>query len=315
MSKGKDLTGIKFGKLTPTSLLEERKGGYRYWICKCECGNIKEVRSGHLLKGYTQSCGCNWHKKNKNHSNWQGYEEISLDFFNTIIRGAKSRNIEFDVTIEYLWELFIKQKRRCALSGLPLYFSTTRKNKNKKKTVSVDRIDSKKGYVKGNIQWVHKTINIMKNKLTDEEFISFCRSVSEKKCFDGQYSIFIGRWQPPHFGHMYLFNEALKNNKKVLIAIRNIAPDEKNPLDVFQVKSLWEKIYSENENVKITIIPDIESVNWGRGVGYQTIEHVPPTDICNISATQIRNLIKEGSNDWKLMVDDKIHEDIIQLLS
>ena len=36
------------------------------------------------------------------------------------------------------------------------------------------------------------------------------------------------------------------------------------------------------------IIPDIESVNYGRGVGYEIIEHFPPTDIKEISATKIR---------------------------
>lgn len=131
---------------------------------------------------------------------------------------------------------------------------------------------------------------------------------------DKKYAMFVGRFQPPHQGHMWLFEQKIKEKIPVLIAIRDIAPDDKNPLSPEQVKSLWEKVYA-GQDVKIIIIPDIESVNWGRGVGYQTIEHVPPTDICNISATQIRNLIKEGSNDWKSMVDDKIHEDIIQLLS
>jgi nicotinic acid mononucleotide adenylyltransferase len=235
--------------------------------------------------------------------------------FTSIKKGAASRKIEFNITIEYLWELFLQQNKKCALSGMALSFADTRKNKNKKKTVSVDRIDSSKGYINGNVQWVHKTINIMKNSLSDEEFIEFCRKVSEKNSHkDGPYSLFIGRFQPPHIGHMFLFNEALKNNKKALIAIRDIEPDEKNPLEPVQVKELWEKIYEGNNNVKVMIIPDIESVNWGRGVGYQTLEHVPPTDICNVSATQIRNFIKEGSDEWKMMVNEKIHNDIEELL-
>lgn len=126
-------------------------------------------------------------------------------------------------------------------------------------------------------------------------------------------ALFIGRFQPTHLGHQWLFEQKLKEGIPVLIAIRDIEPDEKNPLSPIQVKSLWEKIYS-GQDVEVIIIPDIESVNWGRGVGYKTIEHVPPVDVCNISATQIRNFIKEGSDDWKSMVDEKIHSDIIELL-
>jgi cytidyltransferase-like protein len=127
-------------------------------------------------------------------------------------------------------------------------------------------------------------------------------------------ALFIGRFQPPHFGHSWLFEQKLEEGIPVLIAIRDIEPDDKNPLYAKEVQRLWKKIYKD-QDVEVIIIPDIESVNWGRGVGYKTIEHVPPTDICNISATQIRNLIKEGSDDWKSMVDEKIHTDIINILS
>lgn len=126
-------------------------------------------------------------------------------------------------------------------------------------------------------------------------------------------ALFIGRFQPPHVGHMWLFNQKLDQGVPVLIAIRDIEPDEKNPLYAEQVKSLWEKVYA-GKDVEVIIIPDIESVNWGRGVGYQTLEHVPPSDIANISATQIRKEIREGSENWKTMVDEKIHEDVISLL-
>lgn len=178
MARGKDLTGIRFGKLMPLYLLSETKHNNRYWICKCDCGITKEIRASHLLKGYSKSCGCSHHLKNKNNSNWKGYEDIPLDFFSNVKRGAESRNIEFNITIEYLWELLLRQNKKCALSGIDLSFSETRKNKDKSKTVSVDRIDSSKGYEHGNVQWVHKQINIMKNSLSDKEFIEFCIRVA-----------------------------------------------------------------------------------------------------------------------------------------
>ena len=140
----------------------------------------------------------------------------------------------------------------------------------------------------------------------------------EDLMYNGDYlkpaALFIGRFQPPHKGHMWLFEQKLNQGIPVLIAIRDIEPDQKNPLYAKQVQMLWKKIY-KGKNVEVITIPDIESVNWGRGVGYKTMEHIPPDDICNISATQIREFIKEGSENWKSVVDETIHEDIQMLLS
>ena len=177
--KAIDLKGKKFGKLEVKEYAGS-KNKYRYWLCECECGIIKEIRRDHLTKGYTKSCGCSWRLSRKNHNNWQGYEDISLDFFNTIKRGATIRNIEFNITIEYLWDLLIQQNKKCKLSGLHLEFSEIRKDKSNQ-TASIDRIDSKIGYIEGNVQWVHKQINIMKNKISDEKFIWFCEQVYKNK--------------------------------------------------------------------------------------------------------------------------------------
>ena len=106
-----------------------------------------------------------------------------------------------------------------------------------------------------------------------------------------KYSMFIGRWQPWHNGHRWLIDQRLKEGKNVLICIREVDPDDKNPYNPLEVKENIEKelndLITEN-TVKVIIIPDIESVNYGRGVGYEIIEHVPPDDIGKISATEIR---------------------------
>ena len=103
-----------------------------------------------------------------------------------------------------------------------------------------------------------------------------------------KYSMFVGRWHPFHDGHKWLVNQRLKKGKNVLICIRDMEPDENNPWNSHQVKQMIEHAYRNNDNVKVMIIPDIESINYGRGVGYEIIEHKPPDDIKKISATEIR---------------------------
>ena len=108
------------------------------------------------------------------------------------------------------------------------------------------------------------------------------------------YNLFIGRYQSPHKGHMHIFNTFLNEGKPILIAIRDIEPDAANPLTAEQVKSLWEKVYENNSLVKVIIIPDIDGVHFGRGVGYDIIEHIPPAEIADISATKIREEMRQN---------------------
>ena len=106
-----------------------------------------------------------------------------------------------------------------------------------------------------------------------------------------KYSMFIGRWQPWHDGHRWLINQRLGEGKNVLICVREVSKDDNNPYNPVEVKENVEKELKDlidTEKVKVIIIPDIESVNYGRGVGYDIIEHVPPKDIGEISATKIR---------------------------
>ena len=107
-----------------------------------------------------------------------------------------------------------------------------------------------------------------------------------------KYSMFIGRWQPWHDGHKWLIDQRLKEGKNVLICIRDVMPDEKNP---YTCEEVYDNIQQQSREfidmgvIKVMIIPDIESVNYGRNVGYEIIEHFPPSEIKEISATKIRN--------------------------
>ena len=110
--------------------------------------------------------------------------------------------------------------------------------------------------------------------------------------------MFIGRWQPWHKGHQWLIDQRLKDGKNVLICIRDVMPDKNNPYTCEEVydnlhKDQLLKEFIKLNLVKVIIIPDIESVNYGRDVGYDIIEHSPPPEIKEISATNIR---KENEN-------------------
>jgi len=111
-----------------------------------------------------------------------------------------------------------------------------------------------------------------------------------------KYSLFIGRWQPWHEGHKWLIDQRLKEGKKVCIAVRDVEPSEDQPWTADEiVQNVKEQLYFEvtEDKVKIIKIPDIESVNYGRGVGYDIIEHVPPQQVKEISATKIREQMRK----------------------
>ena len=176
-----DLTGQKFGKLTVEKLIG-KNGRNIIWECRCECGNIVKVDRGNLRNGHTKSCGCLKHRECSESKTWQGYKEISLRTWSDIKNKAASRKDpqkrEFSITIEEAWQKFEDQNRKCALSGLTLSLKAT-KGFYSEKTASLDRIDSTKGYISGNIQWIHKTLNAMKRDYSDECFIEFCKLVSD----------------------------------------------------------------------------------------------------------------------------------------
>jgi cytidyltransferase-like protein len=112
---------------------------------------------------------------------------------------------------------------------------------------------------------------------------------------ENQHAMFVGRWQPLHTGHQELFKRAMDEGKNVLICIRDIKPDEKNPFTAEQVKENITLFYADEPRVKVMVIPDICSIEFGRGVGYDIIEHIPPTAVAEISATKIREQMrKEG---------------------
>ena len=115
-----------------------------------------------------------------------------------------------------------------------------------------------------------------------------------------KYAMYVGRWQNWHKGHEWLLNQQLEKGKNVWVAIRNVETDENNPKTAQQVMMdlVEESFFKENSHrINISIIPDIESINYGRGVGYDVIYHEPPEDVAKISGTSIRNGYIDSNGD------------------
>ena len=115
-----------------------------------------------------------------------------------------------------------------------------------------------------------------------------------------KYAMYVGRWQNWNKGHEWLLNQQLEKGKNVWVAIRNVETDENNPKTAQQVMMdlAEESFFKENSHrINISIIPDIESINYGRGVGYDVIYHEPPEDVAKISGTGIRNGYIDSNGD------------------
>jgi hypothetical protein len=180
-----DLTGKVFGKWKVLHRIKASRTGDIRWQCECECGLQKPVWGCHLRNQKSTGCHQCANPKGDKHIQWTGVGDISGNYWDSIQRGANGlkggrKPIEFTVTKTEAWELFEKQGKKCALTNLPLVINYHRKL-GPEHTASLDRIDSSKGYIPGNIQWVHKDINMMKKTYSQDYFINMCKLVAESK--------------------------------------------------------------------------------------------------------------------------------------
>ena len=160
--------GRTFGKWNVIELVS--MGKESLWSCKCECGLVKVHKLSTLQSGNTTQCrSCA--QKNR--------DEFPFFIYARIKEGAIRRKIKFDVSQDYLYNLFSQQRKECALTGWPLTFAkSVKKHSHRGTTASLDRVDSSLGYVEGNVQWVHKHINWMKRDHDDLYFRSICEAVA-----------------------------------------------------------------------------------------------------------------------------------------
>lgn len=168
--------GMKYHQLLVLELVGRNKWSQILWKCQCDCGKQVIKVSGDL--GRTKSCGCKHSSQDQrtgNHSPfWKGVGNISGYKLNKIKEGASRRGIAYELDDQYLWELYLQQDGKCALSGESINFG---EKGSELGSASLDRIDSRKGYVVGNVQWLHRDVNIMKMDFSEEYFVALCSRV------------------------------------------------------------------------------------------------------------------------------------------
>ncbi len=176
------IIGKTFNELTCIKELPKPTSKYKasYYLFSCSCGNEHKASGSDVRSGRIICCRvCKILKtRGKNNILWTGSGEISGGWwYGHVIQKANKRKLKIDISVNEAWNLFINQHRKCILSGLLLYFPIRNCDIA---TASLDRIDSSKGYIKGNVQWVHKDINTMKMNKTDDKFIKLCNLVAIK---------------------------------------------------------------------------------------------------------------------------------------
>lgn len=146
---------------------------------KCQCNLCKkeqQVRILSLTSGKSTSCSCAGGVRKKELAKINAVGNLSKTQFFYYMHCASRRNIDWNLSMEFLWNLFLKQNGKCALSGLPLNLELKVGPHN---TASLDRIDSCKPYQEDNVQWLHKDVNKMKSTFSDKRFIEICKLVTK----------------------------------------------------------------------------------------------------------------------------------------
>jgi len=172
--------GKKFGSFIIVKMLDRNEYGSRQWLCRCKCGCERKFLSCYLFgngkRKATQCDKC-------------CIEEMELDnrittipnrFWKRFLDSSVRRGLGVVITQEEAYQLYLTQNKKCALSGLDLYFTNLQTNFNRYTNASLDRIDSFKPYTLDNVQWVHKKINMMKQRYSQDEFVSMCKLVVNK---------------------------------------------------------------------------------------------------------------------------------------
>ena len=151
------------------------------WCKPCpECGKMQDyLRRNYAIESFRlhKTCKKCSNKKTENcHRGFVG--EVRISHFNKFKTAARTRGLEFSITPEYIQNLWEKSNKKCALSGIPIDWKGVPINEI---NASLDRIDSSKGYIEGNVQVIHKHINMMKQSYNNDYFIQLCMAVADEQ--------------------------------------------------------------------------------------------------------------------------------------
>lgn len=169
--KANEIIGQRFDNITITGICRQDTRGKYYYYYKCRCGQTGTIRK----------CAIKERKRCKKCRDKEFYKGLCPKYYYRTRGRAILLKRDFSISPEYIMTIFCNQNGKCALTGIDLILPNS--ENGTKCTASLDRIDSSKGYIEGNVQWVHKKVNIMKRDMSDEEFIEICNKVSK---FRGQ---------------------------------------------------------------------------------------------------------------------------------
>lgn len=199
-----DHSGKQFGSWTTlfcvgATRVKQKSGKvqpYAYYRVRCRCGYEKDIKINDLLLKKSLSCNsCSRRVKHPNHPknrignkshNWKGTHDIPLRQYTMVCERAKRTKKELNITIEDLQSQWTKQTGKCVYTGRALLFNSkafkTQKATKDFHFASLDRIDSSKGYIVDNIQWVCQSVNIAKQRLSHSEFLRLISDIYKHSC-------------------------------------------------------------------------------------------------------------------------------------
>jgi hypothetical protein len=177
------LAGTKFGRWTILKFLRRDKYSVPYFLCRCDCGTVKEVLGYNLTrfdhrrnKATSTSCGCYCGEVAGNQVRKPFGEASFRQKYREIQRHAKERKIEMSLSEEKVKRIMTQNCHYCGIE--PAMIAQANKNFNGHFIYNgIDRMDNTKGYVEGNCVPCCRTCNVSKNALPLDEWFTWIERV------------------------------------------------------------------------------------------------------------------------------------------